>query len=116
MTSQEIRDKLKSVFEKSGVSIAYIFGSQKETGFHYLKGKSVIIEKASDLDIGLVLEKEPEDIYHVYGNLYADLSRIFKPFHVDIVFMHEVNFLFRFEIIRKFLCKKRMEIPYNLSS
>jgi len=99
MAAEKIPDKLNRVFEKHGILIAYIFGSQKQRGFDYLSGKRVVVDEASDLDIGLAFEKEPEDVYHIYGSLYAELSRIFKPFRIDIVFMHEVNFLFRFEII-----------------
>ena len=39
-------------------------------------------------------------MYKLYGNLYYDLSIIFEPFNIDIVFLHEANSLLKFEIIK----------------
>ncbi|MBI5746645.1 MAG: nucleotidyltransferase domain-containing protein [Nitrospirae bacterium] len=91
---------INSIFKKYAVSIAYLFGSQMDAGRRYIEGKGIEVEKDSDLDIGVVFINPPEDVYNVYGNLYADLSNIFKPFKIDIVFMHEASFIFRFEIIK----------------
>ena len=38
-------------------------------------------------------------MYESYGNLYLELSRVFAPFHVDIVLLHEVHSLLKFETI-----------------
>lgn len=38
-------------------------------------------------------------MYESYGNLYLELSRVFGPFHIDIVLLHEVHSLLKFEII-----------------
>ena len=99
MSNNKILNELKGTFQKYGISIAYLCGSQKENGLLYLEGKRISIEKGSDLDIGVVFFRKPEDVYHVYGSLYVDLSNALRPFSVDIVFMHEVSFIFRFEII-----------------
>ncbi len=99
MAHDKIPDELKMVFKKFQVSIVYLFGSQMESGILYLQGKKNKVEKGSDLDIGIAFKNPPKDVYQVYGGLYVDLSKFFKPFNVDIVFMHEVSFIFRFEII-----------------
>jgi hypothetical protein len=39
-------------------------------------------------------------MFEYYGNLYADLSGIFQPFKVDLVFFHEVQALLKYEMIR----------------
>lgn len=100
MHAYKIQDKLKGIFEKYGISIAYLFGSQMDAGLLYLRGKDIELEKGSDMDIGVVFHHTPRDIYQVYGGLYAELSKLFKPFNIDIVFMYEVSFIFRFEIIK----------------
>ncbi len=99
MTSNKIRG-LARVFEKNEILLAYLFGSQKEAGWEYLNEKKAAIEETSDLDIGILLKTPPVDMYKFYGNLYYDLSTIFEPFKTDIVLLHEVNFLLKFEIIK----------------
>jgi len=99
MTSNKI-NRLARVFKKNEILLAYLFGSQKEAGLKYLNGKKTTIEETSDLDIGILLKTPPVDMYKFYGNLYYDLSTIFEPFKADIVLLHEVNFLLKFEIIK----------------
>ena len=90
---------LKKVFTRHNISIAYLFGSQKEAGFKYLNGEQFQVEKDSDLDIGVDFTEKPVDVYNCYGNIYKDLSEVFEPFNIDIVFMYEVSYIFKFEII-----------------
>lgn len=92
--------QLARVFKKNGIILAYLFGSQKEAGLKYLYEKKVIIEETSDLDIGILLKAPPVNMYKLYGNMYYDLSNIFDPFNIDIVFLHEANFLLKFDIIK----------------
>lgn len=92
--------RLKKIFRKYEVASAYLFGSQKDYGLKYLNEKEVAVEKKSDLDIGILLKMIPDNMYKFYGNLYYDLSNIFEPFNIDIVFLNEVNPLLRFEIIK----------------
>lgn len=91
---------MEELFRKHKVKIAYLFGSQKERGIAFLKGESVDIEKGSDLDIGVVFEKLPEKKFEAYGDLYVDLSLLFKPFNIDIVFLQETDALFQYEAIK----------------
>jgi len=53
-------DRLKTVFQKYDVMIAYLFGSKKEKGIEFLRGEPVESEKGSDLDKGVVFEKLPD--------------------------------------------------------
>jgi len=48
----------------------------------------------------VVFEKLPEDIFHTYCEIYADLSILFEPFRVDLVFLQETDILFQYEAIR----------------
>lgn len=87
------------VFEKHNVLSAYLFGSQKDSGMKYLYGQRAKTEETSDLDVGILLKTPPPRLYKFYGDLYYDLSALFEPFNVDIVFLHEVNSLLKYEII-----------------
>ena len=79
--------------------MAYLFGSQKDTGRQFLAGSSSKIQNSSDLDVGLLLASASETLYVRYGNLYLELSRVFAPFKIDIVLLNEVHSLLGFEII-----------------
>ncbi len=91
---------LNKVLKKYNVVLAYLFGSQKDSGIKYLHEQKIEIEDISDLDICILLETPPLHLYKFYGNLYYDLSAVFKPFNVDIVFLHEINYLFKYEITK----------------
>jgi predicted nucleotidyltransferase len=93
-------DKLDAIFRRHGVKIAYLFGSQKQRGIEFLQGIPVEAEKGSDLDIGIVFEKLPDNPFLPYGELYAELIDIFEPFDIDLVFLQETDSLFQYEAIR----------------
>lgn len=93
-------ETLTELFRKHRVKIAYFFGSQKDVGVTFLSGKDEEIEKGSDLDIGVVFEELPQKIFEVYGELYADLSILFEPFKIDLVFLQEIDALFQYEAIK----------------
>lgn len=90
---------LTELFRKYGVKIAYLFGSQMSAGVAFVNRKDVEIEEGSDLDIGVVFEELPQKTYEVYGELYTDLSILFEPFKVDLVFLQETDSLFQYEAI-----------------
>lgn len=92
-------ERLVDIFKRYGISIAYLFGSQKDVGLNYLLGKEVRISETSDLDIGLLLKSYPSDMYRFYGDLYYELSMVLEPFEVDITFLNEVDYLMKYEII-----------------
>ena len=91
--------KLRSIFQKRGILLAYLFGSQQEKGIKFLAGKRCRPDSVSDLDIGLLLESRPKDMFEFYGSLYIELSHVFAPFPIDIVFLNEANPLLRYDII-----------------
>lgn len=79
-----VLDKLNMSFQKYGVKMAYLFGSQKEKGIEFLRRRAVESGKGSDLDIGVVFEKVADKTFLVYGEIYADLVDIFQPFHLEL--------------------------------
>lgn len=91
--------RLNKLCKKYGIIIAYLFGTQQDAGFKYLQDQMMALEKTSDLDFGLLIKSPPERMYEFHGNLYLDLSKLFEPFNVDIIFLHEVDSLFKYEII-----------------
>lgn len=91
---------IKDIADKYGIFIIYLFGSQSEKGEKYLQGKSIKNEDFSDLDIAVSFKKIPSDPMKVYGALYKEFSEVFTPFNIDLVFMHEVDMLFQYEIIK----------------
>jgi predicted nucleotidyltransferase len=98
MNPREIR--LAELLRKHEVRTAYLFGSQQEAGSDYLQGRETKVDEKSDLDIGVVVNRPPEHMFEYYGNLYADLSGIFQPFKIDLVFFHEVHALLKYDMIR----------------
>jgi predicted nucleotidyltransferase len=93
------QERLINILRQHGVKAAFIFGSQKEAGMAFLKGNIPMIDETADLDIGVIFEKLPEDVFTVYGELYAELSLLFEPFRVDLVFLQETALLFQYEAI-----------------
>jgi len=101
-------ETLKKLLRSYQVKIAYFFGSQKEAGMAFFVGEERKIGKRSDLDIGVVFEKLPVKPFEVYSELYADLSAIFEPFKIDLVFLQETDVLFQYEAIKgePFYCEE----------
>lgn len=95
-----MKKTLKELAEKFGINIIYLFGSQAEKGKKYLDGEEVILDSYSDLDIAVSLKNPTQNMIGIYGDLYKKLSEIFDPFHIDLVFIHEMNPLFQYEIIK----------------
>jgi len=96
MKAKEIRN----IAEKYGIAVIYLFGSQSENGTRYLQGNGINVEDLSDLDAAVFFNDIPSDPMKVYGALYKELSEVFEPFNIDLVFMHEVDTLFQYEIIK----------------
>lgn len=76
----------KYKMEKLGILAVYLFGSEAE-------GTATI---RSDIDIGIVLKntKNLEDTRPLYGAVYSELSKVFKPTflrEVDIVFLQKAS-------------------------
>lgn len=90
--------KMGEIAERYGLTLIYLFGTQAENGRRHLKGEAVTPDRFSDMDIAVQFKALPENI-DIYGNLYIELSELFGPFDIDIVFIHEVDTFFCYEII-----------------
>lgn len=97
-------EKIKNLAEKYALSLIYLFGSQANEGYAYLTDEKIIAGDAPDLDIGVWLIKIPDEPVFAYGDLFREFSKVFDPFAVDLVFLHEVETLIQYEII----CGKRI--------
>jgi len=91
---------LSEIAEKYKISMIYLFGSQAEAGKRYIDGEEVSVEPYSDLDIAVYFEEIPPATILTYGELYRDFAILFEPFEIDLVFMHEQDSLFQYEIIK----------------
>lgn len=96
----KIRTKFQEIAQKFGINLIYLFGSQAEIGERYIKGDLITPETFSDLDVAVSFKNPPQNSIRVYGDLYAEISEIFDPFHIDLVFIHEMNPIFQYEVIK----------------
>lgn len=86
------KKQLKKIAKKYHLADIYVFGSQV-LGF---------LRPESDFDIAVRFKKglpKPGKIAGIYGNLFADLSPVFKKKKIDLVFLEEVRPHFQFKII-----------------
>jgi len=91
---------IRALAERYHIALIYLFGSQADKGIKYLKGKDIMPDAFSDLDVAIVFKDFPSEVIMTYGILYKEISELFDPFNIDLVFMHEVNTLFQYEIIK----------------
>ncbi|MBN2408545.1 MAG: hypothetical protein JXE07_02315, partial [Candidatus Aminicenantes bacterium] len=66
------RDDLRAIFKKKRVLLAYLFGSNQDTGRRYIEGSSCEGNESSDLDVGLLIAPSSATMYERYGNLYLE--------------------------------------------
>jgi predicted nucleotidyltransferase len=92
--------QIRNTAEKYGIALIYLFGSQSKNGAGYLQGSNINAGDLSDLDLAVSFKSIPSHPMKIYGALYKELSEIFEPFNIDLVFMHEVDVLFQYEIIK----------------
>ncbi|HDO22076.1 MAG TPA: nucleotidyltransferase domain-containing protein [Nitrospirae bacterium] len=95
----EVRD-IKNIAERYGITMVYLFGSRTDEGSRFLKGEDVRPGALSDLDVAVAFEKPPSETMRVYGLLYKEISKLFDPFEIDLLFMHEHDAIFQYEIIK----------------
>jgi len=97
MKSRAIRE----LAEEYGIILVYLFGSQAEKGAKYLNGAKVRPDEFSDLDVAVAFKNPPSNAIKIYGRLYKDFSEIFDHLSIDLIFIHEVDTLFQYEIIKR---------------
>jgi predicted nucleotidyltransferase len=91
---------VRAFAERHHIHLIYLFGSQADVGKRYLEGQNIMPDAYSDLDVAVVIDVSSNEAVETYGILYRELSRIFDPFAVDLILMHEVNPLLQYEIIK----------------
>ncbi len=86
------------------ITLSFIFGSQKDAGIKALQGKKVSVFKNSDLDVGVLLERNAfnaiEDMFIYYGHLYNIFSSVFSGFSTDLVILNEVSIFIQIEAVK----------------
>jgi len=93
-------DQIQAVTKTYGLSLIYLFGSQSTLGRQYLNGLDVVPDGLSDLDIAVAFRNPPTLPMQTYGHLYRDMGEIFDPFDIDLIFVHDVDILLQYEIIK----------------
>lgn len=93
-------NQIEAIARKYGITLLYLFGSEAEKGRIYLEEGRISAHPFSDLDVAIAFEKTLSEPMETYGYFYREISEIFEPFNVDLVFIQEVNTLFQYEIIK----------------
>lgn len=98
------KEKLFEIFKKYNVSIAYLFGSQKDNALRLLEGEKVeISDPLADIDLGVVFIHPIDNLkdrHKIYSSIYNDIQEIFKPYHLDLVFLQECHSILQAEAVR----------------
>ena len=92
--------QIHAVARKHELSLIYLFGSQAAQGLRYLDDTKVLPVQNSDLDIAVAFRDLPLFPMETYGHLYREADKIFYPFDIDLIFMHDVDILLQYEIIK----------------
>ncbi|MFA4915554.1 MAG: nucleotidyltransferase domain-containing protein [Syntrophales bacterium] len=92
--------QIHAVAHEYGLLLINLFGSQAALGNQYIEGVEVVPDEASDLDIAVAFQNPPPLLMEIYGNLYRDMGKIFDLFNIDLIFLHEVDTLLQYEIIK----------------
>jgi len=98
------KEMFDSICKNYGILTAYIFGSMTEEGAACLEGgiSGKMQDPLADIDLGVVfLERplSPEERIKTYGRLYSEMSEIFSPYPLDIIFLQETGVILQFEAI-----------------
>jgi len=97
---------LAAICQETKVCLLYAFGSQKVNILKILKGEKVQInDPLTDIDIGVVFSFPLEQLerrYLLYAQLYNQLTDLFAPHSVDLVFLQENHSVFQGEAITGF--------------
>ncbi|MFH1890380.1 MAG: nucleotidyltransferase domain-containing protein [Candidatus Kuenenbacteria bacterium] len=82
------KQKISEIAKDHGIKMMVVFGSQ-------VSGK---IHQGSDLDIGILLNQEP-DSYHRLLDVQSELKKVFPEFDIDARYLHNVTPYFLFEAV-----------------
>lgn len=108
-----MRNKFKKICKDYGILAAYLFGSIAKEGAGLLNGKKPgKLDPLADIDLGVVFIKKhlnTKERMKTYSRLYTELSEIFSPFNLDLVFLQETGVNIQFEAINGILAYSRDE-------
>jgi len=105
-------ERVREICRRRNVALAYLFGSQKDMAYHILLGQEAVIsDPLADIDLGLVFNPSltqlstpspsPNPPRHIlYAELHNELSELFEPYHLDLVFLEEGHSVFQLEAIK----------------
>jgi len=100
----EGREKLPEICREYGIDLVYLFGSQVNAGLELLAGKHVPVkDPLTDIDVGVIFDGElppASDRYQLYARLHNEISDLFAPFPLDLVFLQENHSVFQAEAIK----------------
>lgn len=98
------KNGLSEICREHGIDLVYLFGSQVQAGLELLSGKSVPMkDPLTDIDVGVVFNGElpaARERYRLYARLYNQMSDLFGPFPLDLVFLQENHSVFQAEVIK----------------
>ena len=104
-TNEKASKKLElyRICEGYTILAVYLFGSMANEGVALLDNKlSVNLDPLADLDVGVVFLQavsDPKERVTLYKKLYSDLSDLFSPLSLDLVFLQETGVIFQSEAI-----------------
>ena len=104
-TNEKASKKLElyRICEGYTILAVYLFGSMANEGVALLDNKlSVNLDPLADLDVGVVFLQavsDPKERVKLYKKLYSDLSDLFSPLSLDLVFLQETGVIFQSEAI-----------------
>ena len=94
---------LKKICMNNSIALAYLFGSQAEAGLRSLKNHDVKpSDSLADLDVAVLFEQglpAPNQVTKLYACLHNQLSDLFIPFSLDLVFLQEHHSVFQAQVI-----------------
>ena len=93
--------QLSKICRQNGISLCYLFGSQKDMGLARLNGIELNVEDPeSDIDFAVLFSSPPKNSLQTYAKLSVDLGDLVSPFRADLLFLHEVDHLIQLEAIQ----------------
>lgn len=117
LTEKNKKNIVDCIAELEDIELAFVFGSQEKAALEYLKKKKVIVDKQSDLDIGVLINRDIfrtiKDKYLFYGRLYDLFSDIFPVFNLDVVMLNEVSVFIQTEAVKGTLLYQRNRNIYT---
>ena len=93
------RQELQKICKENNIVLAYLFGSQVETGLNLLNGKKQeLTDPLADIDVGVIFRTPlpgPKDRFLLYSKIYNQLEDLFIPYPLDLVFLQETHSVFQ---------------------